>query len=86
MDGFQASMLMRNLSEATPNSSQRPGLVEANSPAVSHNREKRRDTIQHLHTTLVTNILATLQLASTFLVSKQPSCLNQINSRNAHLD
>ena len=39
---------MRNLGEAAPDSSQRPCLVEADSPAVSHNREKRRDTIQDL--------------------------------------
>ena len=48
-DGTNASLLlMRDLSEATPNSSQRSGLVKANSPAVSYNREKRRDSIQDL--------------------------------------
>ena len=39
---------MRNLGEAAPNSSQRAGLVEANSTAISHNREEGRDSIQHL--------------------------------------
>jgi hypothetical protein len=40
-DGFQASCLVRDLRKAAPNSSQRPGLVEADSAAISYNREKR---------------------------------------------
>ena len=44
-------VLMWNLSEATPNSSQRSGLVKANSAAISYNSEKRRNSIQDLQNT-----------------------------------
>ena len=40
--------LVLNLGEAAPNSSQSPGLVEANSAAISYDRKKRRDSIQDL--------------------------------------
>ena len=39
---------MRNLREATPNSSQRSSLMKANGPAIPYNREKRRNGIQDL--------------------------------------
>ncbi len=42
------SFLVRNLREATPNSSQRSGLVKANGPAIPYNREKRWNRIQDL--------------------------------------
>ena len=47
-DGAEAAFLVRNLCEATPDSSQSAGLVKANSPAISYNREKRRDSIEDL--------------------------------------
>ena len=48
MMACQASCLVRNLRKAAPNSSQRPGLMEADSPAISYNREKRWNCIQNL--------------------------------------
>jgi hypothetical protein len=47
-DGTGASLLVRNLRKAPPNSSQRAGLVKADSSPISDDSEKRRNRIQDL--------------------------------------
>ena len=41
-------LLVRNLRKAAPDSSQRPALVKANSPAIPYNRQKRRNSVHDL--------------------------------------